>query len=143
MRDVSSEGFCANNLPGSSNNPIKRKVRKRPPHVVRYSPPKYLRHSRLTEAGNQHIPLPVCGRHRWYRSWTQKWCRLDRNLHSRGTIGTSTFVSFEEEGRVGAPKTEGIREGIANGHSARLVWHVEWPFAMPSRIPSVLGAPTR
>src|SRR5947207_3158894 len=71
-----------------------------------------------------HIPLPVCGRHRWYRSWTQKWCRLDRNLHSRGTIGTSTFVSFEEEGRVGAPKTEGIREGIANGHSARLVWHV-------------------
>src|SRR5437867_13453081 len=97
MRDVSSEGFCANNLPGSSNNPIKRKVRKRPPHVVRYSPPKYLRHSRLTEAGNQHILLPVCGRHRWYRSWTQKWCRLDRNLHSRGTIGTSTFVSFEEE----------------------------------------------
>src|SRR5437870_3012796 len=56
MRDVSSEGFCANNMPGSSNNPIKRKVRKRPPRVVRYSPPKYLRHSRLTEAGNQHLP---------------------------------------------------------------------------------------
>src|SRR5437867_13302357 len=127
MRDVSSEGFCANNMPGTSNNPIKRKVRKRPPHVVRYSPPKYLRHSRLTQAGNQHIPLLVCRRHRRYSPFAQKcttprcapveaavwdrreWSHLRDSRRSQTAataakgLTVSTAVSFEEEGCVGAP----------------------------------------